>query len=273
MTDKQENPGTEKPEFTVIKDLTPPADVQAHAAAIIENIPEPTESAIEVHAHETAQIEQAASGLVDKNGNSFDPQLHQVDKDGKPKESATGKLMLKRGRKSGATRSKPKSTVNIPGAQGKQEPGQPGLTESQLQQAAVTGNVAASMLVNVSMMIGGKDFAPGKDPATGIDEKAALDSAFTDYFIATGKTDFPPGVALTLTIGMYVLPRLTMPTVQTNLKAKGGRIYTWWQNRKLKKLHKKQAKEAETNGAQSNTGNDGKRENNAGQTISAELQA
>jgi len=269
MNDTTETPvNKEKPEFEIIKDLT------AQAAAIMETIPETTETAIEAHHKETAEIEQAADGLIDKNGNTFDPSLHQTDSDGKPKVSgATGKLLLKRGRKAGASTRKPKSTVNIPGAQGKQETGQPGLSESQLQNAAVTGNVAASMLVNVSMMIGGKDFAPGKDAATGIDEKAALDSAFTDYFIATGKTDFPPGVALTLTIGMYILPRLTMPTVQTNLKAKGGRVYTWWQNRKLKKLQKKQAKEAGNNGAQSNTGNDGKRENDTGQTVSANLQA
>jgi len=264
---------TDKLKVEIIKDLTPDDNLQGHADSIIDSIPEPTESAIETHEQETARIEQeAAAGPVDKNGNTFDPSQHQTNADGSPKVSAaTGKLLLKRGRKAGAgTTRQAKSTVNTTGVQGKQVPGQPGLSEAQLQNAAVTGNVAASMLINVSMMIGGADFAPQVDQKTGIDEKAALESAFTDYFIATEKTDFPPGVALTLTIGMYILPRFMLPTVQTNMKAKGWRIYTWWQNRKLNKLKKKQAK---NNGAQSNSGNDRERENDAGEKVSANLQA
>ena len=244
-------------------------NLESQAATLIENIPEVTESAISAHTDEQNAINESAAGLVDKHGNSFDPSIHQVDKDGHPKESARGKLMLKRGRKAGAPSNRPQSKVNTGAPQPMQDTGQPGLSENQLQQAAVTGKVSAHLLINMSMMVGGNEFAPQIDPKTKIDEKAALESAFTDYYIATGKVDMPPGTALALTVGMYILPRFMMPTVQTKLKAKGGKIYTWWQNRKLKKQAKKAGKQ---NGAQSNTGNDGKRENDTSETISANLQ-
>lgn len=274
MTTENENAAIiENPaDIKVIKKIdTTQYNVDAHADTLIEAIPEVTESAISAHNDEQAAITESAAGLVDKNGNSFDPSIHQVDKDGAPKESSTGKLMLKRGRKAGST-SAVKSKVGNAATQPMQDSGQTGLNENQLQQAAVTGKVSAHMLINVSMMIGGKDFAPVVDKNTGIDEKLALESAFTDYYIATGKVDMPPNVALLLTIGMYALPRFAMPTVQTNLKAKGGKIYTWWQNRKLKKQIKKQNKEASNNGAQSDFGNDGKRENDTSETTSAGLQ-
>lgn len=242
-------------------------NIESHATDIIESIPEVTESAINIHNDTENAIIESAAGLVDKNGDSFNTAIHQVDADGKPKTSARGKLMLKRGRKAGATSMPPKSKIGSSQTQANL-PAATGLNENQLQQAAVTGKVSAHMLINVSMMIGGKDFAPQKIAATGIDEAAALESAFTDYYIATGKVDMPPNVALLLTIGMYALPRFAMPTVQTNLKVKGGKIYTWWQNRKLKK----QSKKAKQNGSQSDIGNDGKRENDVSETTSAGLQ-
>lgn len=264
-TENEENPiNDDKPQFTVVKELA----VSNQADEIINSIPEVTESAIHAHTQQQVEIEQTSQGLTDKNGEPFSPDKHQVDSDGNPKLSAKNKLMLKRGRKSGSTASPVKSKVANPSTQGTQIPCQD--EAHKIQHAQATGKVSAHLLINMSMMIGGSDFAPQIDPKTGVNEKEALEAAFTDYYISTGKVDLPPSAALAITVAMYALPRFMLPNVQTRVKAGGGRIYTWWQNRKLKKQLKKQGK---TNGAQSDTGNDGKRENDTSETISAGLQA
>jgi hypothetical protein len=62
-----------------------------------------------------------------------------------------------------------------------------------------------------------------------------LESAFGDYFEATGKTDIPPGMALTVAIGGYMLPRFTMPKTRSRM----GKVKDWFvkklADRKLRK--------------------------------------
>ena len=273
-------PKDELAAIPVIKDFGEVADVSDIAADIIDDMPAPSDNTIEqLSAAETVSpnppgltSDTKETGFItDTDGNSFNADIHQIDAAGKPRIGVNGKLMKKRGRKKGSApnvRQPGKSTIG--GGPAASDTGAPALSEAQRQQAAVTGVVSASLLINVSMMLGGDDFAPVLNTEHGIDEKKALESGFTDYFIATGKTDFPPGVALTLVVSMYILPRLTKPKVQSAIKAKGGKIYTWWHERKARKLKTKQEKE---NGAQSNTGNDGKRENDISETTSANLQS
>lgn len=251
VTPEQENAGQHgKPERETVEQQN--GDGVADAVAVMtENAPEPNDAAIEQHAEQAAREsttgETPAGGnagmpgarpewahLKDRNGQPFDPEKHQTNPDGSPVVSEkTGKLLMKKGRKRGGKNSaSADSIVGGVGAQGKQESGQPVNPE---QQARMAGKVSAHLLVTLSTMIGGEDFQPVRDQATGIDEMSALESAFGDYFVATGKTDIPPGAALTLTVAMYVVPRFTRPKVKSRLKSIGGKIYSWWHSRKSKK--------------------------------------
>lgn len=268
-----------------ISEATPIAEVEIKgldeiADGIIDEAPTPSPEALErVLSDETESptstpgtitpppvMGSGSAGPVDKYGDTFDPDKHQTESDGSPKLSKAGKLCLRPGNRSKSRTSKKAGTndskVFTPGSQAVNPA--TGLSPAQEQQARVTGKVAASLLVNVSMMVGGQDFAPRVVPEQNFDEMAVLESGFADYLIATGKTDLPPGVALTTVVAMYMLPRFTMKTTQTRAKAVGGKIYTWWQNRKLKKQRKAEKK---SNGAQSDTGNDGKRENDTSERI------
>lgn len=67
------------------------------------------------------------------------------------------------------------------------------------------------------------------------DEREAVPSAFADYFVATQKQDFPPGVALTMVMCAYVGRRFTMPKTQSRMQALKLRFAAWMIRRKLRK--------------------------------------
>jgi hypothetical protein len=102
-------------------------------------------------------------------------------------------------------------------------------------QARASGKMAANLLMTLGVVAGGEEWQPLKDPQSGLDEKQMLESAFGDYFEATGKTDIPPGMALTVAIGGYMLPRFTMPKTRSRM----GKVKDWFvkklADRKLRK--------------------------------------
>jgi len=106
---------------------------------------------------------------------------------------------------------------------------------AQIVQARATGVASANMLISLGRAIGGEEWKPIKNTEYKIDEKLNLENAFADYFEATGKTDIPPGMALTIAVGAYALPRFTMPATQK----RAGKVKQWFvkllADRKLKK--------------------------------------
>ena len=264
MNDDSRMPANELP---IIREL------DAISNDIIEAMPEVQAAAIEAHEKEKvipvvepAKVSAVPGVATDRDGVSFDAKVHVVDAAGNPSLTASGKLKKRPGQKKGATPAQPKQPSTIGGVASTST-----LSPAQKQQAAVTGNVSASLLITCSMMIGGQEFAPVIDAKTGIDEKAALSTAFTDYYIATNRTDLPPNVALILTIGMYVLPRFTHQTVRERVKSKTTGIRDWFKSlKKTKKAEK--PKEAKDKNAQSDTRDDGKRKNDTGEVVSAKLQ-
>lgn len=106
---------------------------------------------------------------------------------------------------------------------------------------------------------------PRTNPEIGMREDEYLSRAFGDYFEATGRTDFPPGMALAMALGSYWLPRATMPKTKSRFKMLGGKVYAWWHGRKAKKG---KAKKGADNGPQFDPRNDGKRENNTSNATS-----
>lgn len=87
----------------------------------------------------------------------------------------------------------------------------------------------------MGQVVGGEEWAPMHNKAIGLDERAMMHTAFGDYFVASGKTDIPPGAALTFCVLAYAAPRFAMPKTQTRFQKVKSAIVTWWVNRKLRK--------------------------------------
>lgn len=219
------------------------ASVESIADNLSATMPDVQEHAIaQEEATENAKLAQF-SHLKDRDGNSFDPSIHKTDKDGAPTVSAGGKLIKKPGRKAGnSAGASPKSFVNIPDSQKAPDP------DAKLRmQARATGTMAANLIIQIGIVAGGEEWQPRQDEKIGLDEKFMLETAFADYFEATGKTDIPPGMALTVAVGAYALPRFTMPKTQTRVQKAGTSIKQWWANRKLKKHGLRAEKIADSN--------------------------
>lgn len=199
------------------------------ADALVGNMPDVSEHV--VNAHEQEQSAQAHENALmkDKRGDTFDPDTHATNDDGSPKMTAAGYFAKKRGRKAGST----KSTLNTGSAQKHQETIDP--QKAVKAQQRMAGNAAANTLITLGVVMGGEEWQPMKSEEHGIDEKMTLEMAFSDYFEAKNMDDIPAGVALSIAVMGYALPRFTMPKTQQRSKTMWGKVKKWWINRKLKK--------------------------------------
>ena len=204
--------------------------------------PEISDHAINAYQEKEATIKEAAAGLVDKNGDSFDPAIHKTDSDGNPILTQRGKLSMKAGVKKGGNVSRGTTGKNQSFVGGPKPPSQEELDKIKCR---ATGAAAANTIITLGVVVGGDEWQPIKNEEYGIDEKANLENAFADYFEATGQTDLPPNLALTVACAAYALPRFTMPKT----KARTSKVMTWfkkkWADRKLKKHGLKAVKDTE----------------------------
>ena len=215
--------------------------LDAIANSLVAEMPEPSQHAID--AAEATKTEEAEktdtySHLKHKDGTPFNPDIHQTDLNGEPVTNAGGFLVKRRGRKKGNASTSTVVAAGTTTRQGKQEPDQKELAN---QAAAMeSGRAAANMVMAVGIALGGEEWQPIKDDKTGMDEEAQLTSAFGQYFLATGKTDIPPGWALTITMCSYALPRFIMPKTQTRAKSLYQKFKAWRMNRTADKAIKKE---------------------------------
>lgn len=237
LTDPENAPNSET--HSTLKEESPApsnggqsANLETIANNLSAEMPDVQEHALEQEIlNENDKLAQY-SHLKDSDGNGFDPAVHKTNKAGEPTLSTKGKLIKKPGRKAGAK----------PGAQGGHGSVVGGAhnqpvdkAAEQRMQARASGTMAANLILQIGIVAGGEEWHPRVDEQTGLNEKLMLENSFADYFEATGKTDIPPGMALTVAIGAYALPRFTMPKTQSRLsKIKMG-LKQWWINRKLKK--------------------------------------
>lgn len=161
--------------------------------------------------------------LRDKHGFAFDPAVHKTKPDGSPLLTSDNRLW----RKSGVRPKQSKSFVGAgpipPGAPGAAPDAQPAPgTEAAHYQAS--GQVMAETLTGVCAMLGGEDWHAAEH------EKAALANAWGNYFRSKGLTDIPPGVAVLIATGGYLLPRLSKPTTRGKL----ARLVQRFRDRKRK---------------------------------------
>jgi hypothetical protein len=208
------------------------SSVDQIANSLADAMPQVQQHAIDQHLLETEEAENAYSDLEDAQGNKgvFDPAIHKTNKDGEPTLSTKGKLIKKPFSKK--SNDAPHQTKSVIGGQSNKQTS----PEQQLKiQSRASGAMAANLLMTMGVVIGGEEWHPMQDNNTGLNEKLMLESAFADYFEATGKSDIPPGLALTAAIGAYMLPRFTMPKTQSRLV----KVKSWFArkiaDRKLKK--------------------------------------
>lgn len=212
-------------------------ELQEIANELIESMPDVNQHVIESD-NRVAQEGDSQHALLDRHGDSFDPDKHLIDGDGKPVLNAAGKLRLKKGRPKKGDDS-PSQSKRIESKIGV-KPSPSFISQSQPVapdvQARATGAAAANILITLSVQLGGDEFYPISRPDIGVDEKTLLEKSFGDYFQATGRTDFPPNVALMLVICGYLLPRFTMPKTRTRLERLKAWIVSVIAKRKSKKL-------------------------------------
>lgn len=230
-SEKPETPIEQKPEETVQPEASPgvSSNLDNIANTLADSMPEVQEHAINHEKEKTDAAREKWADLKDVDGNPFDPAMHKVNKDGEPTVSPKGNLIKKPGRKAGKAPGVSSSVIGV-----KQEPKADPEVQAKMQ-ARASGKMAANLLMTLGVVAGGEEWQPLKDPQSGLDEKQMLESAFGDYFEATGKTDIPPGMALTVAIGGYMLPRFTMPKTRSRM----GKVKDWFvkklADRKLRK--------------------------------------
>lgn len=164
---------------------------------------------------EATETAAAAAENKDAAGTIFDATKHTGTK------TTTGVWRAKKQKTGTVTASGSKlgtgtqSTASVVGASS--------ASASKEAQARAGGKGAANLLLALSVGLGGPEWQPRRIVAEDkktllLDEKDMLESAFGDYFVATGKADLPPGWALTAACAMYALPRTQMPATQSRLQ-------------------------------------------------------
>lgn len=227
------------------------ASLDAIASELADESPAPNVAAIEAEKEKSEAFKREFAHLRDRDGNPFDPAIHATNADGTPKLTANGKLRKRPGRKSGdSVGVSSKSRLGgIPGASAPVTSAE-GITHEQRAQARAAGVSAANALITLGVALGGDEWQPIVNHEQGIDERAQLENAFGAYFEAKGLRDIPPGVALTIAVGAYALPRFTRPKTQKRVSTLKEKLFVWIAKRRARKHE-----------SQSDTRNDGKRQN------------
>lgn len=88
--------------------------------------------------------------------------------------------------------------------------------EERLKAAEVAAQTSVAVLITALHALGGPEFAP--ETVAGFDERDQLIVAFREYYLTRETSEpMPPGLALAVTVGMYIAPRLQRPPVQERL--------------------------------------------------------
>lgn len=167
-------------------------------------MPEIQQHVVDEHEQKERETLEQTTGQTDKSGNTFDPAIHKIGDDGKPVFTKAGNFAKKRGRKTGQTNSQLKTGVPEKSPE-----------QKQIESARAAGVALANVLITTGRAIGGVEWDPVV--TDNINERANLENAFADYCQVKGVSDIPPGIALTMAIGAYVLPRFTMPVTKTRV--------------------------------------------------------
>jgi len=163
---------------------------------VVENMSSPSPDVVSEEAPRLGKED-----LRDPKGRPFDPELHLSNPDGSPKINVkTGKICLKpgpekkklkKGLGKGSGVQGSVSDLNLP----------PGLSESRMAAAATVDAIG-----QVGILCFGNEWQFMKNDQ--FDERENLIMTMDRYYQVKGVRDIPPGLALTIALGGYVLARL-----------------------------------------------------------------
>ena len=242
-----------------------PDVIEQDNAAPLPPQEEPTTTAAE-------PVKRQAGEILDRYGRPFDPALHVVNDDGSPRiNKKDGYLTIKPGRPGAFKEAREERT-------GAKRPEPATATEAQaLPQPASelhrknTARILTVLFIKLGIGMFGEEWYPKKEK--GIDEESDLVTLWDAYLESKGMSDIPPGAALALGLCGYAACRLHLPQTRSRfglvldyagraVKKFVGNVFGW-----IKKLLKGQAK----NASHFDLGNDGNRQDNAGQAPSGPL--
>jgi hypothetical protein len=259
--DSQDEPGgepTQRAVGTQAESGSVPSTAGTPSAALFEpesderpELPQVDAHAVDAATARTADKSGSTTthgGIVDNDGNPFNPAVHESNGDGSPRLTTSGKCRRKRGGGSqksaqGAAGPTP-SKLDIPG---------PGPTpeaqdlERKIQQSAA---VATAMTFTLAQVIGGPDFAPihkdNKDAQfPDLNEPQELCGAYKDLFTAYGVVDLPPWAGFSMTLCVIVARRWNKENFVKRKQTWREKIKHWWINRTERKRREREFREAE----------------------------
>lgn len=226
--------------------------------SVKESLPEVNQEAIDAFEQKRREADEKLSdemkNLRDKDGNAFDPEIHETDENGNPKKNYRGLLKMRRGAKKKKPQPEPgASFVNAEKAPGA-EPGesQPAISESYAAAFTVVEMTDGAAIAFIAPEMGASD-----------PEKKFLTDCWAKYLDSKGVSDIPPGVALCM--GLLTVyggklrhekPRSKVSELWRSVKYYGGGI--------LAKLRRKNGKEK--HGARADSRNDVERKDASGES-------
>lgn len=162
-------------------------------------------------------------GKTDEKGRPYDPAIHESPM----RMNKSGFIAAKRG---GAGISKKtgkpiESRVDTSTTSAVSTTLQP---DAKIETSATT---CAGLFFIGAMTVGGDDLAP--DEAK--NEKDIVKGYFADYFKASGVVDIPPGIALAVGLGMYVVNKWNKPTFVARRLTMLEKAKRWWNDFKWRR--------------------------------------
>lgn len=174
---------------------------------LITNMPDVQPHAVAAEKMEREQTAREYAGHSDKYGRPFDPAIHTVDSEGKPKISGrNGKLCIKPGK------------GGHPGTQNPQDGPKVKAPEPVNAAYMEAARATVDSIEAIGMMIGGDEWRYVQDTDKGIDQRVAGYSVFANYYESKQIEDIPPGLAILMWSLAYALPNLVKPKTKSRLE-------------------------------------------------------
>lgn len=199
----------------------------------IQAMPEPQDHALQAvvgrlegeTGQEIAPAPSPVKGETDSDGRAFDPSFHESPK----RLNSEGWIAKKRGRNRSFVASETKSKPNPQTGHVEQTSAHTKSVDIAAE-CALAGETSAALFVSIGALFLGQEFLPENK-----DENKVLSKSFEQYFIAKGKPDIPPGIALACSLLVYSAKRWNAPKIAEKRQTFVSLVKRWfndWQFRR-----------------------------------------
>lgn len=166
---------------------------------LVSDMPAPVASAVAASKAAEDEVKNANADFTDKFGHKFDPMVHDVDDDGNPKITPSGRLKYKAGAK---FKSKIESFIGAPKTETK---------DPEKLKCQVAAEQFADSFIAAGTMIVGEEW---KDQAG---ERDTLVNANYRIFERYGVVEIHPIANVTLVYGLYIFKRVMKPQSKSQM--------------------------------------------------------